>query len=268
GPARPRPAVTPPPPGRVRVRMTFAYHGAPFHGFAANPGVVTVEGTLVGALTRVLGHEIDLSCAGRTDKGVHARGQVVSFDADASRLDPPRLAQALNRMLAPDIAVRSVAPAAPDFDARHSCVARSYRYRVLNTPVHDPLLADVVWHVARPLDLAAMRLACDPIIGEHDFSTFCRRRRDRRDESLTRQVLAADWRREGGVLRFDVTATAFCHQMVRALVGHMVAVGAGRRRAGEMRAALEARDRHAVASPAPPQGLVLWSAHYPPDPAV
>ncbi len=242
--------------------MIVAYHGAPFHGFAANAGVRTVAGDLTAALEKVLGHGVELACAGRTDRGVHARGQVVSFDAAVERLEPTRLIRSLNRMLGPAIAVRRVRRVDDDFHARHSCVARTYRYRVLTTTVHDPLLADVVWHVPGPLDLAAMRLACDQIVGVHDFSSFCRRRRDRRDESLVRRVLRADWSRQGPIVRFDVTATAFCHQMVRSLVGHMVAIGRGRRRAGDLGEALRARDRRAVASPAPPHGLVLWSAHY------
>ena len=146
----------PPDGASVRVRMTVAYHGKGFHGFAEQQGVKTVGGKLRQATERVLGHGIELACAGRTDTGVHARGQVVSFDADPERLDTEALERSLNKVLAPAVAVREVAVAPPDFDARRSAVARRYRYLVLNSPYPDPLLADRAWHVEHPLDLRAL----------------------------------------------------------------------------------------------------------------
>jgi tRNA pseudouridine38-40 synthase len=245
----------------VRVRMTVAYDGAGFKGFFANEGVKTVGGTLAGAIRKVLGYPIELKCAGRTDKGVHAWGQVVSFDAEEFGLDLAGLQRSLNRMLGPAIVVRDAQKAHSAFDARRSAVGRRYRYTVLNRPVPDPFLARTSWHVTDTLDVRAMRLACDPIIGEHDFSSFCRLPDE--DASLVRTVRDARWVDLGeSVLRFDIEAVAFCHQMVRSLVGTMVDVGRGRKKAGDVAGILRAADRAAAGQPAPPHGLCLWEVLY------
>ena len=240
--------------------MTVAYDGSGFHGFARNEGVRTVAGALGEALGRVLGHPVDLTCAGRTDRGVHAVGQVISFDADAERGAPDRLMRALNSMCGPEVAVSRAEVAEADFDARFSCVGRVYRYRVLNSPVGCPLMARYCWHVKQPLDVSAMRTASDRLLGAHDFSSFCRRRGP--DQSLVRTVRRAAWRREGDVLAFEVEARAFCHQMVRSLVALLVDVGSGRRTAASVGEVIAARDRSTAPSPAPPCGLVLWRALY------
>jgi tRNA pseudouridine38-40 synthase len=146
-----------------------------------------------------------------------------------------------------------------------SAIARRYRYTVLNRPVPDPFLAAFSWHVPDPLDLAALRLACDPLIGEHDFTSFCRLPRGVPGYSLLRRVTDARWLELGdGLLRFEIEASSFCQQMVRAVVGTMVAIGVGRRRAGEMAGILRARNRAAADRVAPPGGLCLWSVTYPP----
>jgi len=249
----------------VRVRMTVAYDGKGFHGFAAQPGdLPTVAGTLSAALKRRLGHPVTLVAAGRTDTGVHARGQVVSFDAAADRFDPVSLQRSLNRSLSPTVVVRS-AEAAPDgFDARRWARSRSYRYTILNHPFPDPFLAATAWHVPEPLDIAAMRLACDPLIGEHDFTSFCRvPRRMFVEANMVRRVIDARWvRADEDVVRFEIRSSSFCHQMVRAVVGFMVAIGAGRRRAGDVAAALRACDRSAAPHLAPAHGLCLWEVGY------
>jgi tRNA pseudouridine38-40 synthase len=250
----------------VRVRMIIAYDGTPFHGYAENPGVRTVAGTLREALERVLGHVIELTGAGRTDRGVHAAGQVVSFATRAEGFEPTALGRSLNKLVGPSIAVRSIDLAAPEFSARFSATSRVYRYRVLNTPVHDPFRSRFAWHVAQPLDLAALRLASDPIVGSHDFASFCRRpptAADGFEASLQRTVLHARWRDCGdGLLEFDIAATAFCHQMVRSLTGTIVEMGLGRRRAGEMLGILQSRDRANAGRVAPPEGLTLWEVRY------
>ena len=254
--------VAPPPDGHVRVRMTVAYDGSPFHGFATNPDVRTVQDDLHEALSNVLRAPITVTCAGRTDRGVHARGQVVSFDADADHFDAVSLTRALNRMLAPEISVRDVGPAAPDFDARISCVARSYRYRILTSAWPDPLVRHLVWHVREPLEVEAMQMAADQIVGEHDFTSFSKKNKSKISETFVRTVHRAQWRRVGETVQLEITADAFTHQMVRSLVGMFVEVGRKRRSAGEMGEALRAMSRTAVPSPAPPQGLELTRAHY------
>jgi tRNA pseudouridine38-40 synthase len=268
-------AVTCPTEPLARVKLTVAYDGAPFHGFAPNPGVPTVAGTHQRTLERVIGHPVELSAAGRTDRGVHAWGQVVSFAAPAAALDLDALQRSVNKLCGGTIVVRSAEWVPLDFDARFSARSRVYRYTVLNRPVPDPFLRATSWWVAAPLDLRAMRLGCDPLIGEHDFSSFCRRPKDRTigviggepvepvEASLVRRVFDARWDDLGeGLLRFQIEATAFCHQMVRSIVGTLVEVGSGRRRAGEVSAILRARDRAAAGQVAPPEGLCLWEVRY------
>jgi tRNA pseudouridine38-40 synthase len=245
-----------------RVRMVVAYVGTGFHGFALQPGQLTVAGVISHAIERQLRHTIELVCAGRTDAGVHAWGQVVSFDARSdANLDD--LARAVNRALRPAVVVRALAEADPAFDARHSATWRRYRYTIVNRPIPDPFMAATSWHVGAPLDLAAMRLGCDPLFGEHDFSSFCRRPPR---GSLVRLVRDAEWVDLGaGVLRFEIEASSFCQQMVRSVVGTLVDIGRGKRRAGELAGILRAKDRAAAGPLAPPQGLCLWEVGYAPS---
>jgi tRNA pseudouridine38-40 synthase len=238
-----------------------AYDGGGYHGFALQPGVPTVGGALARALERYLRHTVELTCAGRTDAGVHAWGQVVSFDARADA-DPAAIQKALNRTLRPTIVVREAAVAEPGFDARRCATGRSYRYTVRNDPILDPFSAATAWHVPARLDLAAMRLACDALIGEHDFSSFCRRP-PAPSGSLVRRVRDARWLDlGGGMLRFDIEASAFCHQMVRSIVGTLVDVGLGRKNAGQMAAIVRSGSRARAGQPAPAHGLCLWHVDY------
>jgi tRNA pseudouridine38-40 synthase len=266
-------ASTPVPSGPVlRVRMTVAYIGTGYHGFAAQKsGVTTVAGTLGEAIRKVLGVPVEITCAGRTDAGVHAWGQVVSFDAPADA-DLLALQRSLNKMLGPSIVVRSCEPGPDGFDARRWAVGRSYRYTVVNRPVPDPFLAPMAWHIEEPLDVRAMQLACDPLIGEHDFTSFCKKPPSSTigaPPSMVRRVRDARWTELGeDVLRFEIEASAFCHQMVRSVVGTMIAVGRGKKKAGDMAWIIRSQDRSLAASPAPAHGLVLWSVTYaaPPPP--
>ncbi|MDQ2754139.1 MAG: tRNA pseudouridine(38-40) synthase TruA, partial [Actinomycetota bacterium] len=255
--------IDPPPVGRaavtagptVRLRMLVAYDGSGFHGFALQPGQRTVAGALCSALERYLRHTVELTCAGRTDAGVHAWGQVVSLDARAD-VDVMGLQRAVNRATRPAIVVREVSVAPPAFDARRSANGRRYRYTLLHRPVDDPFLAPTTWHVPAPLNLRSMQLACDPLYGEHDFSSFCRRPPK---GSLVRMVRDVRWIDLGnGLLRFEIEASSFCHQMVRSVVGTLVDVGTGRLRAGDMTGILGAEDRSAAGQLAPPHGLCLW----------
>jgi len=250
----------------ARLKLVVAYDGSGFHGFAENAGVPTVGGMLRDALEKVLRQPVEVTAAGRTDTGVHARGQVVSFDAEAEGLDLVRMVRSVNALCAPDIAVQSVEVAAPDFSARFSARWRHYRYSVLNREAPDPFLAATSWHVTTPLAFRSLQLACDPLIGEHDFSSFCRRPRvgpDEPDTPMERRVLDATWTQAGeGLLWFDIRANAFCHQMVRSIVGLLVEVGVGRRHAGDVLAILRARDRSFVGQLAPPHGLCLWEVGY------
>jgi tRNA pseudouridine38-40 synthase len=249
----------------VRLRATVAYDGGGFHGFAANPGVKTVAGTLATTFERILGHPVRIVCAGRTDAGVHGWGQVISFDTrDDDALDLLAVQRKVNRVCGPQIVLRELERASVDFDARRAARARRYRYTVVNRLVPDPFLAATAWHVPEPLDLGAMRLASDPLIGEHDFSAFCRPPRGVENYTMVRRVLSATWVDLGeGVLRFEIEATSFCQQMVRSVVGLLVEIGLGKRTAADVLTVIRSRDRgRAAAGLAPPNGLCLWSVTY------
>jgi tRNA pseudouridine38-40 synthase len=252
--------------GVRRVRLVVAYRGTPFRGFASNHGVRTVMGDLDAAISRIVRRPVELTGAGRTDAGVHGWGQVVSGDLPGDT-DLADLARRVNKLCAPDIAVREAVWADDDFDARFSATWRQYRYHVWNDAAPNPLLADVTWHVPRPLDLQRMRDALPPLVGEHDFTSFCRRPKVRAGElepSLTRIVHEMSWTRldDSPMLRFEVRASAFCHQMVRSLVGTTVDVGLRRISPVAMGDILAARDRAAAGKVAPPDGLVLWAVSY------
>lgn len=223
-----------------------------------------MAGTLKAAIDRALRDDVSLVCAGRTDGGVHAWGQVVTFDTAAERFEPDSLQRSINTTVGPAIVVRAVDVVDPGFDARRSAVVRRYRYTVLNRDVPDPFLAATTWHVPDELSIGALRLSCDPIVGEHDFSSFCRLPKRNPGASRVRRVDDARWVIVGdGLLRFEIEASSFCHQMVRSLVGTMMEVGRGQRKAGDMAGVLRARNRSMAGQIAPPRGLCLWSVGYP-----
>lgn len=252
----------------MRVRLLVGYDGTDFHGFAEQTrGVRTVGGVLREAIERVVRRPVELTCAGRTDRGVHAWGQVVSCDLPV-QVDLDHLQRSLTKLCGSELAIREIAVVPADFDARFSARSRTYRYQVLNRPAPDPFRARFAWHHPAPLLPDLLALACDPFIGEHDFSAFCRRPKvadGGGSVSLVRRVLRADWTDLGdGMLRFEIEATAFCHQMVRSIVGSIVAAGKGTLRAGDIRGVLASGDRGAAAPIAPPEGLTLWHVAYGP----
>ncbi len=243
----------------IVVRLTLTYDGTGFRGWARQPGHRTVQGALEAALLRILGDVPRLSVAGRTDAGVHARGQVVSFAA-AGEVDAERVRRALNGMLAPEVVVVDVRAAPAGFDARRSATAREYRYRIDTGPIPDPFTARFVWHRAGELSLARMRQAARLLVGERDFFSFCRAPKEAR--STVRRLDRLTVARGGD--RFEITARAngFLHQMVRSLVGTLVAVGEGRLEAETIPAILASRDRSRAGRVAPPYGLTLERVIY------
>jgi tRNA pseudouridine38-40 synthase len=245
----------------TRCKLVLAYDGTDFHGYAAQPSVRTVQGELGSALERFLrAAPANLACAGRTDAGVHAWGQVVSFDADRE-LDTNRLRQALNAMLAPAIVVREANLVASDFDARRSARWRHYHYTIVNRSEPDPFLARYAWWVSSPLDLHALHLGADPIVGEHDFAAFCRRGPE--GSTSVRRVLESRWKDLGdGVFQYEIRANAFCWQMVRSIVGTLVEAGTGKRRPGELTSILRSKERSHAGTVAPPHGLCFWEVGY------
>lgn len=257
---------------RVRLWLVVAYDGSGFRGFAAQAGQRTVAGELAAAIATVVRHDVDLTCAGRTDAGVHALGQVVHVDVRAD-VEVARLVRSVNAMVGPAVVVRRAGPAPAGFDARRGALARHYRYLVLQADAADPLLGPVSWHVDEPLDLRAMQAGSDALLGEHDFRAFCRRPPGTEaGVPIVRLVLDARWSEvrprpdglsdEERLLRFDVSARSFCHQMVRSVVGTLVEVGRGRLKAADVPAMLRQGDRSRGMTVAPPQGLCLLAVDY------
>ena len=250
----------------VRIRIDLSYDGTGFSGWAAQPGRRTVEGVLAETLGHVLRLPAAprLTVAGRTDTGVHARGQVAHADLPdavwAAHADAAR--RRLARALPPDIRVRAIGPAPDGFDARFSALWRRYSYRVCDDPpAADPLRRhETLWH-PRALDLAAMNAAAGALTGEHDFAAFCRRREG---ATTVRALRRLDWRRDdNGVAVACVVADAFCHNMVRALVGALLAVGEGSRPPSWPSAVLAAAVRDPAVRVVPPHGLCLEEVRYP-----
>jgi tRNA pseudouridine38-40 synthase len=239
------------------VRLTLAYDGTDFRGWQRQPGQRTVQGVLEDALNRLLGNVPKVSVAGRTDAGVHARGQVVSFEA---RADLERLQRALNAMLGPEIVVTDARAVLDRFDARFSATAREYRYRIDVGPVADPFTARYVWHRPSDPSLTQMRRAASQLVGERDFASFCRRPLD--DESTVRVLERLSIVRDNDRIEITARADAFLHQMVRSLVGTLLAVGEGRIPASSMSTILEAQTRAAAGPVAPAHGLTLERVFY------
>jgi tRNA pseudouridine38-40 synthase len=254
--------------GLVRLRFDIAYDGTALSGWARQPGRRTVQEDLETALATVLRCPVRLTVAGRTDAGVHATGQVASADvpADAWAGQQGRLVRRLRGVLPPDVAVSAVRPVPPDFDARFGALARHYVYRLTDADGGPPPLrrADTVgW--PRALDAAAMARAAGLLLGEHDFAAFCRRREG---ATTRRTLLALDVARDGDLVTVSASADAFCHSMVRSLVGALLAVGEGRR-PPEWPAGLLSRGRRAdEVAVAPAGGLTLVGVDYPPDDAL
>ena len=256
--------------GLVRLRLSIAYDGTALHGWARQPGQRTVQEELETALATVLRTPVRLTVAGRTDAGVHATGQVASCDVPAAAWDEEAdtLLRRLRGVLPPDIAVTCAEPAHPDFDARFAALARHYLYRLTDDPVGPPPLRrfDVVrW--PRPLDTEAMALAAGLLLGEHDFAAFCRRREG---ASTVRTLQALQVRRElegdgPELVVVRASADAFCHSMVRSLVGALLAVGDGRRPPEWPAGLLPRLERASEVTVAPAAGLTLVSVDYPPD---
>jgi tRNA pseudouridine38-40 synthase len=237
------------------LKLVLAYDGTGFHGFARQPRLRTVQGALEEALGRLLGNVPRLSVAGRTDAGVHAEGQVVSFEADA---EPARIQKALNGMLAPELVVRRARVAPRGFDARRSARVREYRYRLRTDETPDPFTARYEWHRPGSYGVGAMRAAARLLEGEHDFTSFSRAG----PTSPVRRLDRLTVRPVPGGLEIRARAGAFLHQMVRSLVGTLVVVGEGKMAPEAMPAVLEARSRGAAGPVAPPHGLCLVRVLY------
>lgn len=255
-----------------RLRLTIAYDGTDFFGAQAQPGRRTVAGELEAALARLTGQHTRLVLAGRTDRGVHAAGQVAHADV-ATDLPAERLQRALNALLPPDLAVLALREVDSAFHARYDACWREYRYRIWNAPVRWPALTRSTWHLARPLDRQALQSAAATLVGEHDFAAFAGQAlgvpgRERR-RNTHRVVYGARWGQvagacpvDGVALEFRIRASGFLPQMVRTIVAALVEVGSGRWPVAALATLLAGQDRRLAPAPAPPQGLTLWAVGY------
>jgi tRNA pseudouridine38-40 synthase len=243
------------------IRLTLAYDGTDFRGWAQqrHPEVRTVEASLTDVLTRVVREDVGLSVAGRTDAGVHARGQVVSF-VTSSRLAPDRVRKAVNGFLSPEIVVVDARDVPEGFDARFSATAREYRYVVDTAPIADPFTARFVWHRPYELRIGPMREAARHLVGEHDFASYCRH--PGVGKTTVRDLQRLSIARDGPHVILSFRANAFLHQMVRTIVGTLVWVGEATLEPSDALRILDERRRSILTPPAPARGLTLERVRY------
>jgi tRNA pseudouridine38-40 synthase len=242
-----------------RLWAKVEYDGTGFYGFQVQSRERTVQGEIERALKKVTGGETRVIGAGRTDRGVHARGQVIGFQTKW-RHDMLDLQRALNAVLATDVALVEMGFAPEGFHPRFSAVCRSYRYTLLNRRWRSPLERNRAWHVAESLDLTCMVHASQCLVGTHDFATFGR---PPQGENTVRTVFRTAWQEKDGYFTFDIEANAFLYRMVRSIVGMLVKVGTQRLSVAAFEALLRARDRSCIRQVAPAHGLCLMRVDYP-----
>jgi len=250
--------------------LTLAYDGGEFAGWQVQPGRTTVQGALASAIGRLSGENVLPQGSGRTDAGVHALAQVASF-ATASAIPVQNWMRALNDILPASVRVLEVTEAAPEFHARKSARAKTYRYRIYRAAVCPPFLARYVWHYPYPLQESAMVAAADVVVGEHDFTSFAavdpeRLERMAAEENVrtsnVRTIFSSRWTREGEELIYSVRGRGFLHHMVRNLVGTFLLIGKGTVSLENLRRILDARERTAAGPTAPASGLYLVEVEY------
>lgn len=243
----------------MRYRLTLQYDGTEFHGWQLQPDRRTVQGVLEDSIFRMVGERVRVAASGRTDAGVHAHGQVVTFVLERE-WPAERLFRGLNAVTPDDIGIRDVAVAPDDFDPRRSASSRVYVYRIWNARWESPFWRRHAWLVPRRVDIDAMNRAAAALVGEHDFTSFRAATCDA--EGPVRRVLVSRFERDEELLLYRVEATAFLRHMVRNIIGTLVEVGEGKRTAESVAALLSARDRTKAAATAPPHGLTLEQVKY------
>jgi tRNA pseudouridine38-40 synthase len=241
------------------LKLTIEYDGTNYSGWQLQPRHDSIQGRIEAALERIFAAPVRVFGSGRTDAGVHARGQVASISIPRE-FDHAELQRALNSLLPPDIVMLDIAPAPDNFDPRRAARSRVYEYRVLNRSIASAFEYRYSWLVRDQLDLEAMNCAARGFVGEHDFAAF--RSLGTEVRTTTRRVMFSEWTRDGDVFLYRVEANSFLRHMVRAMVAAMIDVGRGKLTAGEVAAILDGRDRGAGPANAPPGGLYLVEVRY------
>lgn len=247
------------------LKLILAYDGSEFSGWQVQPDADTVQGTLALAIGRITGEKVLPQGSGRTDAGVHALAQVATV-VTRSSVPTENFVKALNDILPAAVRVLEVSEVAPDFHARHSAHAKTYRYRIYRDAICPPFLARYQWHYPYPLDEQAMANAAAAVVGEHDFTSFAavdpERERENETVSNVRQIFSSVWKRDKSELVYTVRGSGFLHHMVRNLVGTFILVGKGTLSVRDVSGILEARNRSAAGATAPAKGLYLVSVEY------
>jgi tRNA pseudouridine38-40 synthase len=241
------------------LKLTVEYDGTSYSGWQLQPRHDSIQGRIEAALERIFAEPVRVFGSGRTDAGVHARGQVASISIPR-QFDPDELQRALNSILPADIVVRDIAPAPDDFDPRRAARSRVYEYRVLNRKIASAFEYRYSWLVRDQLDLAQMNCAARIFVGEHDFAAF--RSLGSVVKTTVRRVVSSEWTRDAELLLYRVEANSFLRHMVRAMVAAMVDVGRGKLTTEKIATILAGRDRQAAPANAPPGGLYLVEVHY------
>jgi tRNA pseudouridine38-40 synthase len=247
------------------LKMILSYDGAEFSGWQVQPDAITVQGTLASAIGRITGEKVLPQGSGRTDAGVHALAQVMTFVTESS-VPTGNFLKAMNDILPASVRVLEVMEAPPGFHARHSARAKTYRYRIYREAICPPFLARYVWHYPYPLAEAEMARSAALVVGEHDFSSFAavdpERGRGEAPALNVRNIFSSSWERLGEELIYTVRGSGFLHHMVRNLVGTFILVGKGTLQAQDVSRIVEARDRSAAGATAPASGLYLVNVEY------
>jgi tRNA pseudouridine38-40 synthase len=242
------------------IKLIIEYDGTNYQGWQVQPKGQTIQGILEEKLGLLTGEPVQLFGSGRTDSGVHALGQVAHFKTQ-NRMDIPTIQRALNSLLPPDILIQKAEEVGEGFHARKHSKSKVYEYRILNRRLRSVFDRGYVWHIPQKLNLTEMKKATQSIIGEHDFAAF--RTVGSPTRTTVRRVIRAEWKRgRDGIIRFEIEANGFLKQMVRSIIGTLVEIGKGKRKASDLRKIMNSKDRKKAGPTAPAQGLFLEEVKY------